>query len=196
MAVRENLHLRRSTAQLHNKHMSPKSKSPIEVTLEKSSSGIWTVPEFPKRQLKPWQRLWVITGLIYILILGGSFYVLLPDRQSIEKRMVTSVIEEVKRYDGMAFAGESPRDIFESARSQGYTTWIALVRLKYRIGPEANADFDWIGKVYRDALSDLSAKRKLGLMICLVAWLMPMSVLYALGLVVDWIKRGTRGIQK
>jgi len=175
--------------------MSPKNETPIEVTLEKSSSGIWTVPESSKHQFKSWQRLWVITGLIYLLILAGSFYIFLPDRGSIEQRMVISVAEEVKRYDGMAFAGESPREIFEAARSQGYVTWIALVRLKYRIGAEGNADFDWIGKVYRDALSDLSAKRKLGVMICCVAWLIPMSVLYAVGLVVDWFKRGARGIK-
>ncbi len=121
---------------------------------------------------------------------------LVPNLERIERKMVFSVTEEVRRYDGMAFAGESPRKIFKIARSQGYAPWIASVRSMYRIGPEGNAGFDSVEKAYRDAITDLPAKRNLGVMICFVAWLMPMSVLYAIGLVIDWIKRGARTIER
>lgn len=117
---------------------------------------------------------------------------LMPNLERIERKMVFSVTEEVRRYDGMAFAGESPRKVFKIARSQGYAPWIASVRSTYRIGPEGNAGFDNIEQAYRDAISALPTKRNLGVMICFVAWLMPMSVLYAIGLVIDWIKRGSR----
>jgi hypothetical protein len=156
--------------------MNLKSESPIEVKLEKSSSGVWTAPESPKRQFKPWQRLWLVTGIIYLLMLAGSYHLLMPDQERIERRMVLSVTEEVQHYDGMAFAGESPRKIFESARSQGYTAWIAATRSKYRIGAEGNTGFDRIEKSYREAVSDLPVKRTLGVLVCVVAWLLPMAV--------------------
>ena len=121
---------------------------------------------------------------------------LVPNQERIERRMIFSVTEEVKRYDGMAFAGESPRRIFEVASSQGYATWIAAVRSKYQIGSEGNAGFSRVDKEYRDALSGLPTKRSLGVMICFVAWLIPMSAFYAIGAGVDWIKRGARDIQE
>ena len=135
--------------------MIPMNESPIDVTLKKSPSGTWEAHGSPGRRLKPWQRLWIISGLIYLLMLAGSYYTLVPDRESIERRMVFSVTEEVRRYDGMAFAGESPRKIFENARREGYDSWIAATRIRYRIGPEGNAGFDRIGKNYHEALSGL-----------------------------------------
>jgi hypothetical protein len=175
--------------------MTPKNKSPIDVTLEKSSSGTWKAQETPKLPFKPWQRLWFVTGIIYLFMLAGSYHLLMPDQESIERKMVLSVTEEIKRYDGMAFAGDSPRKTFEQARSQGYAAWIVQVRSKYRIGPEGNAGFDNIEIRYREEISDLPAKRTIGILICAAAWLVPMALLYAIGFVVDWIKRGTRGTQ-
>ena len=172
--------------------MTSKNNISRDVTLEKSSNGTWTAPEPNKLQVKPWQRLWLVTGIAYLLLLAGSYFMLMPNQERIERKMVFSVTEEVRRYDGMAFAGESPRKVFKIARSQGYASWIESVRSMYRIGPEGNTGFDNIEKAYRDAISDLPSKRNLGVMICFVAWLMPMSVLYAIGLVIDWIKRGAR----
>jgi hypothetical protein len=171
------------------------NEPPIDITLKKSSSGTWEVPESPRRRLEPWQRLWFISGIIYLLMLAGSYYILMPDQESIERHMVFSVTEEVRRYDGMAFAGESPRKIFENARSLGYAPWIAATRVRFRIGPEGNAGFDRIEKNYHVALSDLPVKRIVGVLVCAVVWLLPMGVLYAIGSVVEWIKRGTRAIR-
>ena len=96
--------------------MTPKKN--YNVTLEKAPSGTWKVPEPPKRQLNQWQRLWIVTACIYLLMLAGTYYLLMPTPESIERTMVFAVTEEVRRYDGLAFAGESPRKIFDSARSQ------------------------------------------------------------------------------
>jgi hypothetical protein len=175
--------------------MNTKIDNPTEVTLEKSTAGVWAAPVAPSRQLKPWQRLWVVTGVVYLLMLAGTFYMLMPTRESIERQMIFSVTEEVRRYDGLAFIGESPRKIFETARTQGYSAWIASVRSKYRIGAEGNAGFRRIGEDCRDALSDLPAKRNLGVLICFVAWLIPMSGFYAIGAGMDWIKRGSRAVK-
>lgn len=175
--------------------MPAKNKRSPDVILEQSPSGTWGVPKAPKRGpgLQPWQRLWLLSGIVYLLMLAGSYYLLMPDRESIERRMVSSVTEEVRRYDGMAFAGESPRKIFEVARSQGYADWIRATRARYRIGPEGNAGFDKIEKDYRDAVADLPFKRLFGVLVCIVAWLVPMAALYAAGFGVEWIKRGLSG---
>jgi hypothetical protein len=177
--------------------MKPKQESPIEVTLDKSPSGIWSAaPGSPRRTFQPWQRLWFVTGIVYLLMLAGSYYLLMPNQESIERRMVYSVTEELKRYDGMAFAGESPQMIFDSTRSQGYANWIAQVRTRYHIGNEGNAAFDRIESNYREAIADLPVKQKVGVLICIVVWLMPMGVLYAFGFIVDWIKRGVGGFKR
>jgi hypothetical protein len=176
--------------------MSTKNEPPIEVTLEQSPSGTWTVPDHTKRQFKPWQRLWFVTGVIYLLLLAVSYNMLMPNEEKIERKMVLSVTEEVKRFEGMAFAGESPRNIFEIARTQGYADWIKEVRHKYRIGPEGNTGFDRIEKNYRESISDLPVKRTFGMLICIVIWIVPMAVFYAMGFVIDWIKRGIGVIPK
>lgn len=176
--------------------MHSKNDSPTEVTLEQSPSGVWAVPNSPKRLLKPWHRLWLITGIVYLLVLAGIFQMLMPNQESIERKMVFSVTEEVRRYDGMAFAGESPRKIFEVARSKGYSDWIKQIRSNYRIEFEGNPGFDKIERDYREAVSDLPVKRVIGILICVVAWLTPMAVFYVFGFVIDWIKRGVRVIQK
>ena len=169
-------------------------ETPTEISLEKSSTGTWSIPEANKRKIKPWQRLWLVSGTIYFLMLAGSFYLLVPNQERIERKMVFSVTEEVKRFDGMAFAGESPRKIFETARSLGYATWIASLRSKYQIGAEGNAGFARVDTEYRDAISRLPIKRSIGVIICFLAWLIPMSAFYAIGSGVDWIKRGPRDI--
>lgn len=170
-------------------------ETPTEISLEKSSTGTWTIPETSKRKIKPWQRLWLVSGTIYFLMLAGSFYLLVPNKERIERKMVFSVTEEVKRFDGMAFASESPRKIFETASSQGYAAWIASVRSKYQIGAEGNEGFGRIDKEYRDAISRLPIKRNIGVIICFLIWVIPMSAFYAIGSGVDWIKRGLRATQ-
>lgn len=163
--------------------MITKHESHLEVTLKKSPSGIWGIPESPKRQFKPWLRLWLAAGIFYFLLLAVSFSMLMPDQERIERQMVFSVTEEVKRYDGMAFAGESPRKIFEIARAEGYDFWIAQIRNKYHIGNEGNSGFKKIEKNYREAVADLPMKQMLGVLICFVIWLLPMAVLYAIGFI-------------
>jgi len=175
--------------------MTTKSNSPIEVILEESPDGTWTLPESSKSQFKPWQRLWFVTGIIYLLLLAGTYYMLMPTQEKIERSMVFAVTEEVRRYEGLAFAGESPRKIFEIARSTGYATWIAQLRKNFRIGKEGNAGFDRIEKEYREELSSLPSKRIYGVFLCIIAWVAPMSFMYLSGLAIDWIKRGKGGVK-
>ena len=188
--------LHRLDHRYHNAGMTKNTDSQFEVTLKKTSSGTWNVQGAPRRQLKPWQRLWLVTGIIYLLMLAGTYLLLMPNQEHIERQMVMSVTEEVRRFEGMAFVGESPQKVFDIARRQGYAAWIKQVRARYRIGPEGNAGFDRIERNYKEEVSGLPMKRISGLLLCIVAWLVPMAALYAMGLVVDWIKRGRHGMQE
>lgn len=163
----------------------------MNITLTRNSSGTWGMPG-RLSGLKAWQRLCVVWGVVYLLLILATGWLLIPTRDRIDREMVFAVTEEVSKYEGLVFAGDSPEKIFETARAQGYSEWIAGLRKRYRIGAEGNAGFDRIEKGYRREIDNLAFKR-LKLSVGLVmAWLLPMAALYAMGCAVDWINRGRR----
>jgi hypothetical protein len=161
----------------------------MNITLNRNSSGTWGLPE-KLSGLKAWQRLWVVSGVVYLLLILATGWLLMPTRDRIEREMVFAVTQEVSRYEGLVFAGDSPEKIFENARAQGYPVWIAGLRQRYRIGAEGNAGFDRIERQYRREIDSLAFKRLKLSALLLVAWLLPMAALYAMGYAVDWINRG------
>jgi len=161
----------------------------MNITLHKNRSGIWSRAQ-KCRDLKSWQRLWLVTGATYLLMLVTAGWLLMPERRQVDKAMVFAVTEEVRRYDGLAFVGESPEKIFETARIQGYGPWVAHVRKTYRIGKEGDAGFDRIERNYRQTVENLTSRRLRLSGWFLAAWAVPMGLLYAMGGVVGWIKRG------
>lgn len=164
-------------------------KTAMNVTLHKNRSGIWSRAK-RRYNLKSWQRLWLVTGVIYLFMLIATGWLLMPERRHVDKAMVFAVTEEVRRYDGLAFVGDSPEKIFETARAQGYNPWITHVRKVYRIGKEGDAGFSRIERDYRQAMETLTTKRlKLAGWLC-VAWVVPMGLLYAMGGLIGWIKQG------
>ena len=162
----------------------------MNINLHKNGSGIWSLAH-SGHGLKSWQRLWLVMGVIYLLMLVATGWLLMPERRQVDKAMVFAVTEEVRRYDGLAFVGDSPEKIFEAARSQGYASWIARIRKTYRIGKEGDDGFGGIERDYRQAIESLTMKRlKLSGWLC-IAWFVPMGLLYAGGGLVGWIKQGT-----
>jgi len=161
----------------------------MNITLNRNRSGTWGLPEKMKG-LKAWQRLCVVSGITYLLLIFATGWLLMPTRDRIEREMVFAVTEEVSRYEGLVFAGDSPEKVFENARAQGYPKWIAGLRKRYRIGAEGNAGFDRIEKGYRREIDNLALQRLRLSAWLLAAWLLPMAALYAMGCAVDWINRG------
>lgn len=106
--------------------------------------------------------------------------------------MVFAVTEEVKRYDGLAFAGEPPSVIFQAAQKEGYERWIAKVRQRYRIGRSGDAGFRGIERLYRAEVNGLPARRFKVAFNLFAAWLLPVAMLYICGTVIDWIRGGDR----
>ena len=140
--------------------------------------------------LNSWQRLWLVTGVTYLFMIVATGWLLMPERRRVDKAMVFAVTEEVRRYDGLAFVGDSPEKIFEIARAQGYAPWIARVRKAYRIGKEGDDGFARIERGYRQAVDTLATQRlKLAGWLC-VAWVVPMGLLYAAGSLIGWIRQG------
>lgn len=143
-----------------------------------------------KSPLKGWQRLWIATGGLYLLLVIATGLVLMPNRGQIDKAMVSAVIEEVRKHQGLAFMGESPEKTFETARKLGLAPWAAKVRKTYRIGREGDAGFGRIDKEHSAAIQSLQQERlRLSAWLC-AAWFLPMVLLYAMGSLVDWIRRG------
>jgi hypothetical protein len=165
----------------------------MQLTLKKDSTGAWgrqTAGSGKPRRFRAWQRLLVATGVLYLLLLIAAGFLLMPDRDHIERSMIFAVTEETKRYDGLAFAGEAPSTIFDQARNQGFQSWISQVRRKYQIDKNGDAGFAAIDRRYRQELSDLPAKRLSVVVWLLAAWLVPMLFVYLTGLLLAWIKRG------
>lgn len=161
----------------------------MNVTLHKDRSGIWSRAQ-RCCDLKSWQRLWLVTGATYLLMLVAAGWLLMPERRQVDKAMVFAVTDEVRRYDGLAFVGDSPEKIFETARTQGYGPWIAHVRKAYRIGREGDGGFNRIEREYRQAMETLTTRRLKLSGWLFVAWAVPMGGLYAMGSLVGWIRQG------
>ena len=162
-----------------------------DIDHQQPPSGIWK-KNISSKVPSIWQRFWIVTGIVYLLMLVPTYFVVIPDQMSIEMNMVLEVMDEVKRYDGMAFAGESPQQVMVSVHAQGYEKWIGATRIKFHIGHEGDAGFAKTDKDYRKAISDLPVKRVIGILICVVVWSIPMGLLYAVGFAVEWVLHGTK----
>jgi hypothetical protein len=169
----------------------------VHLTLKKERTGAWSrrgerAGLAKVAGFKGWQRLWLVTSIVYLVLLVAAGFLLMPDRNRIERAMIFAVTEEAKRYDGLAFAGEPPSRVFESARREGFSVWIAQVRKKYKISRSGDAGFEAIDRKYRQELSELATNRLLLGIRLFCAWLLPVALLYLAGLVLDWIGRGKR----
>ncbi|QEM70012.1 hypothetical protein FO488_18845 [Geobacter sp. FeAm09] len=167
----------------------PEQEPLNDVTLHKDSSGAWRRAQ-RWRDLRGWHRLWLVTGALYLLLLAAAGWLLMPERRQVDKAMVFAVTEEVRRYDGLAFVGDSPEGVFETARAQGYGPWIAHVRTTYRIGREGDQGFDRIEREYRRAVAALGWRRLKLTGWLLAGWVAPMGLLYVMGSLVAWIRQG------
>jgi hypothetical protein len=170
----------------------------MDINLEKSPSGTWERRK--KRRFARFQprltrlrRLWVAAAVAWLALVAATGYLLMPSRGDAERTMVFAVTEEVRRYDGLAFVAESPGGIYEAARREGFDTWIAKVRAKHRIGPDADRDFARIRERYLRDLESLPNRQSALLFLLGLAWAGPMAALYAAVRVMEWIAGGGRG---
>ena len=170
----------------------------MEINLEKGPSGTWERRK--KRRFARFQprltrlrRLWDAAAVAWLALVVATGYVLMPGRGDAERALVSAVTEEVGKYDGLAFVAESPSGIYEAARREGFDTWIAEVRGKHRVGPDADRDFARIRERYLRDLESLPYRQSALLFLLGLAWAGPMAALYAAVRVMEWIVGGVRG---
>ncbi len=170
----------------------------MDINLEKGPSGTWETRK--KRSFSLFQPrltrlrcLWVAAAIAWLALMAAAGYVLMPDRGDAERALVFAVTEEVRRYDGLAFVAESPSGIFDAARGEGFDRWIANVRGKHRVGPDADRDFARIRERYLRDLESLPNRQSALLFLLGLAWVVPMAALYAAVRVMEWIVGGGQG---
>lgn len=169
----------------------------MDINLEKGPSGTWErrkerrSARFQPR-LTRLRRLWVTAALAWLALVAGTGWLLMPGRGDAERALAFAVTEEVRKYDGLAFVAESPSGIYEAARRQGFDTWIAKVRGRHRIGPDADRDFARIRERYLRDLESLPNRQGALLFLLGLAWAVPMAALYAAVRVMEWIVGGGR----
>lgn len=173
----------------------------MDINLEKSPSGAWERRKklrFARFQpgLTRLRRLWVAVAVAWLALIAGTGYLLMPSRGDAERALVFAVTEEVRRYDGLAFVAESPSGIFEAARREGFDAWIAEVRGKHRIGPDADRDFARIRERYLRDLESLPNRQSALLFLLGLAWAVPIAALYLAVRVMEWIVGGVENSGK
>lgn len=169
----------------------------MEIGLKKNSFGPW---ERPNRRslgtllsgLTRLMRLWLVTAVVYLILVVVSGLFLMPNRGQAERAWVFAVTQEIRKYDGLAFVAESPSEIHEAAQREGVDRWIASLRKKNRIGTEADPDFVRLREKYLLDLRSLGDRQLKLLVLLALAWAAPMAALFAAVRVLEWIKRGRR----
>lgn len=169
----------------------------MEIDFKNNPSAPWDPPKRPKLRaflsgLTRLMRLWLVTAVVYLMLVIVAGVYLMPNRGQAERALVFAVTEEVRKYDGLAFIVESPSGIYEAARRARFDRWIAEVRQKYRIGANADPVFAQMWEKYQRDLSSLGDRQLKLLVMLALAWTVPMAVLFAAVQVMEWITRGRR----
>lgn len=136
------------------------------------------------------KRLWLVTAVVYLALVVVAGIFLMPNRQQAERALVFAVIEEVRKYDGLAFVAESPSGIYAAARRKGLDHWVAEMRKKHRIGTEADPAFARMREKYQGDLGSLGERQLKLLVLLALAWAGPLAALFAAVRVMEWINRG------
>lgn len=169
----------------------------MEIDLRNNPDGSW---EHPKRRrfgaylsgLTRLMRLWLVTAVVYLILVVVAGIFLMPKRGQAERAWVFAVTEEVRKYDGLAFVAESPSRIYQAARREGVDRWIASLRKRHRIGTEADPDFARMREKYLRDLISLGDRQMKLLVLLAFAWAGPVAALYGAVRVMEWIYRGKR----
>lgn len=141
-------------------------------------------------ELNSWQRLWLATGVVYLLCILATCSVILPDSDQIGHELVISVIDEVRKYDPFAYIGDAPQTVYAEARNEGYEHWEKRLRKRYATGSHAPG-FDRIEKAYSRAVTDLPAARQKVCLMLALGWLLPMALLSVINRTARWIIVGS-----
>jgi len=137
------------------------------------------------KSLNGWQRLWVLTSLIYLIFVifvavvdfpsPGKTYI---SDDEVIKKLSTKTLEILTKGDN-----SSPK-------------WNVDLNNGYKINVPVNtieADLEYIAKDYNDSIHKISESKRVSFIgTMMLVWLIPCLAVYIFGLSLRWVYKGFR----
>ncbi len=140
-----------------------------------------------KVKLNGWQRLWVVLSAIYLAIVIVFTWSSWPTRRQVENSWVYDLINVIK--DPKDYAYEI-RDAYKDIPDGEL---IQRINAKYSEKPDYKEILNTTNLKYQMEIESLWKDRFKTLGIALLAWLIPIGLIYLLGVATGWIYKGFKG---
>jgi hypothetical protein len=137
-----------------------------------------------KIKLNGWQRLWVVLSIIYFVIVAGFSFALWPAESNIENSWAYSLIDKTKDPNDYAY---QIRDAYKDISDKEL---IRRINAKYSSNQNYKEILNTINLKYQSELQSLWKEQFKAIAIALMAWLLPIAIVYLLGLSFGWIYKG------
>ena len=137
-----------------------------------------------KIELNGWQRLWVVLSAIYLGIVILFTWTSWPNKMQIESSWVYFMIDATKEPDDYAY------QICEAYKDIPDRELIQRINAKYGEKPEYKEKLKQINLRYQKEIQSLGKNRYKTMGIAFIAWVIPIGIIYLMGLVIGWIYKG------
>lgn len=137
-----------------------------------------------RTKLNGWQRLWIIVSVIYLLLVVLFTWISWPTAKEIESSWLYSLIEATKD------PGDYSYQIREAYQDVPDRELIRRINEKYAEQKDYKEELQKINQRYQKQLASLGRNRLTSLGIAFMAWIIPIGMVYLLGLAVGWIHKG------
>jgi len=145
-----------------------------------------------KYQLNGWQRLWVLVGVIYLVVIAIVTISVVPKRSQLISGWAYDAVDLIKAHEKVDSSNWTLRKgVFGDASDEEIVT-------KITTGAAKTEDKDWRIKVkeleakHTKRLDGLLGEQLRAVGIAILVWFVPVVLLYALGYGVGWVYRGFR----
>lgn len=142
-----------------------------------------------KAKLNGWQRIWVVLSVIYFVIVVVFTYTVWPTESKIDNSWVYSLIDKTKDPNDYTY---QIRDAYKDISDKEL---IKRINAKYSTNQDYKEILNEINLKYQGELQSLWKNQFRTTGIALVAWLLPIAIVYLLGLSVGWIYKGFKNKQ-
>jgi hypothetical protein len=137
-----------------------------------------------KLKLNGWQRLWVVLGIIYFAVVVAFTFSVWPSESKIENSWVYSLIEKTKDPNDYTY---QIRDAYKDISDKEL---IRRINAKYSLNQDYKEIVSSINLKYQGELQSLRKEQIKTTAMALIIWLLPVAIVYLLGLSIAWIYKG------
>ena len=136
-------------------------------------------------RLSGWQRLWLILSVIYLIVVAAFTVISMPKASQYSSSRVhdtiRTIIDNVPKLSGMYVY--QIREVYSDFSDEEL---IQKIHEKYK----DKVDFDATEKKYRNKMSRLPSVRAKFIGLGLLFWIVPVVLVYILGISGGWIVKG------